>query len=600
MMMNNGMCMNPNMNPNMMNMMNMNMMPIMNNNMGMNQMNSTLTRLKKEYELCSADNELSLIGCSFALIDNNYYKWKVTIIAPKGTPYENGLFFIQIIFPEDYPKSGAEFRFLNHIYHLNVDLRKESFGHICLTSLNEWRTTGKVDGKTQIIPTSISGTSISNMQSYFTIIPEKLDKESDGVTEKNYDLLKGKLPENKNELLLIIDSRNRLDKTLVKYLGLDDTKEEITFDEILNCEFKLILNNEFYRNLGTFYTINLDLDSMYENKNAVTLKVVGIIRGKKDNKLTRSDAGIGYTEDLVDYVIEQNKESSIVKQQQSANYNVLTGEKIDEETKETILSYLGATTVPVVINIYPKDFNSKDKIVKYLDEYNSKEIDKVKDIAINYLNIIKDKVKDNEKLLKNVDKSLLEITPDTIDLYLKNDKLNGTIKVGNSEFIITDGEITKSTGGVLYNDLAATMVSLSGSLMDAVTVVLIAFSAISLVVSSIMIGIITYISVLERTKEIGILRALGARKKDISRVFNAETFIIGVTSGLLGILIARLLIIPANAILYNLTELEDVARLNPIHALILIIVSVTLTVIGGLIPAKVASKKDPVEALRTE
>ena len=179
MMMNNGMCMNPNMNPNMMNMMNMNMMMNnmqnmqnvnnmnamnamnmnnmnnmnmmknnMNNNMGMNQMNSTLTRLKKEYELCSADNELSLIGCSFALIDNNYYKWKVTIIGPKGTPYENGLFFIQIIFPEDYPKSGAEFRFINQIYHLNVDLRKESFGHICLTSLNEWRTTGKVDGKT--------------------------------------------------------------------------------------------------------------------------------------------------------------------------------------------------------------------------------------------------------------------------------------------------------------------------------------------------------------------------------------------------------------------------------------------------------------------
>ena len=179
MMMNNGMCMNPNMNPNMMNMMNMNMMMNnmqnmqnvnnmnamnamnmnnmnnmnmmknnMNNNMGMNQMNSTLTRLKKEYELCSADNELSLIGCSFALIDNNYYKWKVTIIGPKGTPYENGLFFIQIIFPEDYPKSGAEFRFINQIYHLNVDLRKESFGHICLTSLNEWRTTGKVAGKT--------------------------------------------------------------------------------------------------------------------------------------------------------------------------------------------------------------------------------------------------------------------------------------------------------------------------------------------------------------------------------------------------------------------------------------------------------------------
>ena len=136
--------------------------------------------------------------------------------------------------------------------------------------------------------------------------------------------------------------------------------------------------------------------------------------------------------------------------------------------------------------------------------------------------------------------------------------------------------------------------------MDAITIVLIAFSAISLVVSSIMIGIITYISVLERTKEIGILRALGARKKDITRVFNAETFIIGLSSGILGILIARLLIFPINMVLYDLTELENVARLNPLHALILIIVSMTLTLIGGLIPARIASKKDPVEALRTE
>ena len=119
----------------------------MNNNMGMNQMNSTLTRLKQEYALCSADNELSLIGCSFGLDNNNYYKWKVSIIGPKDTPYENGLFFINIYFPEDYPKHGAEFRFINQIYHLNVDLNKKTFGHICLTSLNEWKSTGKVMGK---------------------------------------------------------------------------------------------------------------------------------------------------------------------------------------------------------------------------------------------------------------------------------------------------------------------------------------------------------------------------------------------------------------------------------------------------------------------
>ncbi len=136
--------------------------------------------------------------------------------------------------------------------------------------------------------------------------------------------------------------------------------------------------------------------------------------------------------------------------------------------------------------------------------------------------------------------------------------------------------------------------------MDAITYVLIGFSSISLVVSSIMIGIITYISVLERTKEIGILRALGARKKDITRVFNAETFIIGLASGLIGIGVALILTIPINMVLYDLTELSNVARLNPLHALILIAVSMTLTIIGGLIPAHIASKKDPVEALRTE
>ena len=149
-------------------------------------------------------------------------------------------------------------------------------------------------------------------------------------------------------------------------------------------------------------------------------------------------------------------------------------------------------------------------------------------------------------------------------------------------------------------DQANLMSSLSSNIMDAITIVLIAFSSISLVVSSIMIGIIMYISVLERTKEIGILRSLGARKKDISRVFNAETFIIGVSSGILGILVAMILLVPTNIVLKNLTDLENVAVLSPVHAFILIVVSVLLTLIGGAIPARVASKKDPVIALRTE
>lgn len=148
--------------------------------------------------------------------------------------------------------------------------------------------------------------------------------------------------------------------------------------------------------------------------------------------------------------------------------------------------------------------------------------------------------------------------------------------------------------------MASTFVSLSGEIMDAITMVLVAFAVISLVVSLIMVGIITYISVLERTKEIGVLRSLGARKKDITRVFNAETFIIGSCSGILGIVIAYLLTFQINKILYNITDLKDVAVLNPLHAILLVIISVCLTMIGGSIQAKMASKKDPVEALRTE
>ena len=251
--------------------------------------------------------------------------------------------------------------------------------------------------------------------------------------------------------------------------------------------------------------------------------------------LVANGNGIGYTEELVEFVIDNNKNSDIVKKQQEVDYNILTGEKFDNDnetsTKDMILSYLGADSIPMLISVYPKDFESKDQIISYLDDYNENKSDEEK---------------------------------------------------------------------ILYTDMGSMISTLSGGIMDAITVVLIAFSSISLVVSSIMIGIITYISVLERTKEIGVLRALGARKKDIRRVFNAETFIIGICSGALGIIIARLLVFPANAIIENLTDLADVAKLNPLHALMLVAISVLLTVIGGYIPAKVASKKDPVESLRSE
>ena len=233
-------------------------------------------------------------------------------------------------------------------------------------------------------------------------------------------------------------------------------------------------------------------------------------------------------------MVINNKESKIVKDQEKSDTVVFMGGVSFDDlniTKEEVLTMLGANDKPSMMNIYPNNFKNKDKIIKYLDDYNKNKND--------------------------------------------NDK-------------------------ILYTDYAKQISSLSSNIMNGITIVLIAFSSIALIVSSIMIGIITYISVLERTKEIGILRSLGARKKDITRVFNAETLIIGIFSGLLAIIITIILLVPINSILYKLTELKNIGVLNPYHAIILVLISTLLTIVGGFIPAKKASLKDPVEALRSE
>lgn len=368
--------------------------------------------------------------------------------------------------------------------------------------------------------------------SYLTTLPKSLDEKQNDVVEDNYDLLKGKFATNKDEVVLAVDSKNRVNEKLLEMLGFDLSKDNFTFDEILNKEIKVVLNDDWYIDNNNYFIPNFNYEELYNNKNNLTLKIVGIIRGKEDAKLVSASSGIAYTESLIDYIVENNSKSKIVLKQKEVDYNILTGEQFREEKdKDTVLSYLGNDNLPILVNIFPRNFDSKDEIIKYLDDYN--------------------------------------------ETKLEEDKL-------------------------LYTDMASLISSLSGSIMDAITIVLIAFSSISLVVSCIMIGIITYISVLERTKEIGILRAMGARRKDIIRVFNAETIIIGLCSGLLGITIARILVFPANIIIYNATGLDNVAKMNPLHALLLLIISMLLTVLGGLIPAKVASRKNPVEALRTE
>ncbi|MBU5306943.1 ATP-binding cassette domain-containing protein [Clostridioides mangenotii] len=394
----------------------------------------------------------------------------------------------------------------------------------------------------------------------FSTFPSGKGSDSTGYLKSNYNLLSGSFPKDKTDLVLIVDSYNRLDKSMLKTLGIDESKN-IKYQDIVGKEFKIILNNDFYDKNGNLFISKVNSDNLidhYNDDDAITVKISGIVRSSEDSKLEILSPGLYYSDELSEYFIEDAKNSDVVKAQKDSDFNVLTGQAFGDDTssnisapsnspsmmsmggvnvnsqaptKDQVLSQLGANSTPNSITIYPKDFTTKDDVLTYLNKWN-------------------------------------------------------------------DGKDVEDS--ILYTDLASTFTDLSGGIMDSITLVLIAFASISLIVSLIMIGIITYISVLERTKEIGVLRSLGARKKDVTRVFTAETFIIGTCSGLLGILISYLLTFPINNVLKNLTDLDGVAQLNPVHAILLVIISVGLTLLGGALPARMAAKKNPVEALRTE
>ena len=440
---------------------------------------------------------------------------------------------VEVLYPYDSEENkkvhtnNITEEYLNYIENIDKNLIS-GLGYTRLVNMNLVKM---VDG----VATTINQQNL-NLSSY----PISTEENKNGYLEKNYDVLYGSYPKDMTDLVLVIDEYNKVDMKVLEALGINANKDEINFDDIVNYEFKAVLNDDYYKKMGNFFTVSSNpsnMNDLYNNENSITLRISGIVRLKNGVNISLLPSGISYSDDLAKYFIEKSKDSEVVKAQEEVDYNIFTGESFSnnqmnlKSTKENILASLGGSEIPYMITIYPKDFTTKDEVLAYLDKWN-----------------------DNKE---------------------------------KEDYIV-------------YNDMASTFVSLSSGIMDAITLVLIAFAAISLVVSLIMVGIITYISVLERTKEIGILRALGARKKDIARVFNAETFIVGSLSGLLGIFIAYGLTFPINSILYKTTELENIAVLNPIHAIILVIISVTLTMIGGSIPAKIASKKDPVEALRTE
>ena len=311
---------------------------------------------------------------------------------------------------------------------------------------------------------------------------------------------------------------------------------------------------------------------------AEEIKVVGIIRQNEETLAQGMTGGVGYLKELKEYVIQKSNESEVVKEQmKNPNINIFSGLEFPKENENTSF-----------------DFNSLTAEQKYaLSNLSAEEIAKIMEAYTENKNASYDK-----NLIKlgavNLD------SPTGIYIYPKDFESKDFISNAIAEYNDIQKKNGKEENIINYTDIVGIMLKSVSQIIDIISYVLIAFVAISLIVSSIMIGIITYISVLERTKEIGILRAIGASKKDISRVFNAETLIVGLISGVLGIIITVLLTLPINYMIYQLTNVSIVTAVPVVAAIVLIVISMGLTVVAGLIPSKIASKKDPVIALRTE
>ena len=434
------------------------------------------------------------------------------------------------------------------------------------------------------------------------------------VLDEQYDVLAGHWPENYNEVVLVVDKNNEVDDYTLYSLGLKDpeevrtlfkkmmvgesyeTKKDIsyTFDEILDTEFKLVMPTDMYKYndvTGTWDDYSKD-DKYMTNvvNNGTDIKVCGIIRPNDDAVSTSISSGIGYTAKLTEYIIEEVKNSEIAKAQLAdTSVDVFTGVPFDNDrnteiTMDDVNAYMATLSPEESAQMQSMTSGMSDDQILQLFSASLKA--RTTDATLD----------SNKSKLGITDLD----TPSQIDIYATDfdskEKVQNIIKDYN-KLQQDDG---KEENVINYTDYVGIMMSSVSTIINAISYVLIAFVAISLIVSSIMIGIITYISVLERTKEIGVLRSIGASKKDVSRIFNAETLIEGFVSGALGIVVTLLLCIPANALIKHLTDISNVAQLPVAGGVILIIISMFLTFIAGLIPAKLAAKKDPVVALRSE
>ena len=435
--------------------------------------------------------------------------------------------------------------------------------------------------------------------------------DNQDLLKQQYDVLAGHWPENKNEVVLVVDKNNEISDFTLYTLGIRDSSElsdmvstilgggeapeidkmEFSYDDLLNLKFKVVLPGNLYKKNadGTYTDMSTDADFLKTAvANGLEVKVSAVIRASDSAYATTIQPGyIGYTAELANYIVEENEKTDVLKAQLDSpdtdiftgmpfsDGNELTADDVDMDSVMQQLMASGQVTEDMQAQMASM---SKDQLFEMLKGYG----------------FFQESTATYEDNMSKLGYSELA-KPASINLYCAEfadkDEITKLIDKYNADY--PDNEIT-------YTDYIGIMLSSVTKIINAITYVLIAFVAISLIVSSIMIGIITYISVLERTKEIGILRSIGASKKDISRVFNAETFIIGLFSGLIGIGVTILLNIPISKVIEGFINVAGVSALPWKGGVALVVISVILTLIGGLIPSRLAAKKDPVIALRSE
>ncbi len=438
--------------------------------------------------------------------------------------------------------------------------------------------------------------------------------ENKEFLKKQYDVIAGRMPEKYNEIVLAVDKNNQISDYALYSLGLKDSAEleemmkkaqagekieptaevSYTYDDILGLKFKLLCNTDYFeRNADGTWSDKTE-DSLYVSSKlesaAEDITVVGIIRPADSSVANQTSGFVGYPESLMEHLINKVNDSEIVKAQKAdPEKDVFTGRPFETDTDNMTYEQLTA-----YISSLPE--KEQAEYNAYINQMTAAGQTK-EQITEQFKAAIKQKSNNatydgNLKLMGVSDLS----EPSVINIYPKDFEAKEKI----SDLITEYNKGVKDTEKITYTDYIGLMLSSVTTIINAISYILIAFVSISLIVSSIMIGIITYISVLERTKEIGVLRAMGASKKDVSRVFNAETLIVGFAAGAIGILITLLLLIPINAVIAAVTDISGLAVLPFAGGAALVVISMLLTLIAGLFPSRVAAKKDPVTALRSE